>query len=86
MNPQNLFLSLGEPIPETIIIKGKEYDTIEILTALERLLGQKIIRKNNGKLYRNWFNRSIQFVVVPPSKIGDPLTIVGRKEFIEIWG
>ncbi len=83
-NPQSLFLSLGEPLPESIKIYGKDYNTVKILNAIEKMMDRKIT-KNNGKLIRGFNNVSLEFFVIVPESYSQPLQILTKDGCIEIW-
>ena len=83
-NPQSLFLSLGEPLPESIKIYGKDYNTVKILNALEQITNQKILLRSH-KLHRGFRNTTIEFLIIKPHSVGQPLVIIGKEELINVW-
>ncbi len=84
-SPHFFLFPLFEPLPETIRINGSDYDTLKILQCLEQITGQKIITKYNNRLIRKWLNVTLEFGVIPPKKIGEPLIIIGKNESYKIW-
>ena len=84
-SPYSFIFSLYEPLPQTIRINGQEYNTLQILRCLEQVIGQKIMTKRNNRLLKNWFNVTIEFGIIPPERVGEPLIIIGKNELLEIW-
>ena len=84
-SPHSFLFSLYEPLPEKICINGQSYETVNILRCLEQLIGQRIVKKNNGRLLKNWLNVTLEFWIIPPNKLGEPLIIIGKNESYKIW-
>ena len=83
-SPHSFLFPLYEPLPKTIRINGQEYQTLKILRCLEQTMGHKIITKYNDRLLKNWLNVTLEFGVIPPKKLGDPLIIIGKNELLKI--
>ncbi len=83
-SPQPFFFSLYEPLPPTTTIHGKEYKTKEIINSIEQITGQRIT-KLNGRLVKQFHNVTLEFFIIKPERIGEPLRIVSKKGFIEVW-
>jgi len=85
MNPPSSFLlELYEPLEKITMINGKEYSTVKILNALEQITNQKILLRSH-KLHRGFRNTTIEFLIIKPHSVGQPLVIIGKEELINVW-
>ena len=84
MNPSSFLLSLGEPLPESLMINGKAYSTVKIIKGLEQIINQRILLVTGG-IQKNFRNVTIEFSIIKPHSLGEPLIIIGKENLIKIW-
>jgi len=80
----SLFLFLSEPITKTTRIKGKDYETIKLIWALEKIIGKKIVTNQENRLVRRYHNTTIEVSAVIPTN-GEPLRIASKEGFVELY-